>query len=71
MFRNPRQPFGKPYLREYWKHVPVSEPKADAESRVIIYLIRFHVMVASTWKPSDRQLLVATCLPFQIYKFLD
>lgn len=60
MFRNPRQPFGKPYLREYWKHVPISQPEDDVESRVIIYLIRFHVLVASTWNPNDRQLWVAS-----------
>jgi len=70
MFRNPRQPFGKPYLREYWKHVPISEPEDDVESRIIIYLIRFHIMVASTWNPTDRQLLVAACIPFQTQKFL-
>ena len=31
---------GKPYLREYWKHVPISEPEEDVDSRNTLYMLR-------------------------------
>ncbi|KAK1512467.1 uncharacterized protein CCOS01_14707 [Colletotrichum costaricense] len=54
-FRNPRYPLGKAYFQEYWKHVPISEPEEDAESRIIIYLIRHQVCLASLY-PTELKL---------------
>ncbi|KAK1720291.1 Fructosamine kinase-domain-containing protein [Colletotrichum acutatum] len=54
-FRNPRYPLGKAYFREYWKHVPISEPEEDADSRIIIYLIRQQVCLASLY-PNELKL---------------
>ncbi|KAK1624086.1 hypothetical protein BDP81DRAFT_465029 [Colletotrichum phormii] len=54
-FRNPRYPLGKAYFREYWKHVPISEPEEDADSRIIIYLIRHQVCLASLY-PNELKL---------------
>lgn len=48
-FRNPRYPLGKPFIDEYYKHVPVSDPKEDADSRITIYMIRHQVCLASLY----------------------
>ena len=47
-FRNPRYPLGKPYIKEYHKYFPVSEPEEDADDRLIMYLIRHQVCLAAT-----------------------
>lgn len=48
-FRNPRYPLGKTFIDEYHKHVPVSEPKEDADSRIMMYMIRHQVCLASLY----------------------
>ncbi|KAK3371155.1 Fructosamine kinase-domain-containing protein [Lasiosphaeria ovina] len=55
VIRNPRYPLGKPYLKEYWKHVPISEPEEDADSRNSLYLLRNQVLLAALY-PQDHKL---------------
>ncbi|KAL2024322.1 hypothetical protein VTK56DRAFT_8804 [Thermocarpiscus australiensis] len=55
VFRNPRYPLGKPYLKEYWKHVPISEPEEDADSRNTLYMLRNQILL-STLYPHDPKL---------------
>ncbi|KAM0415687.1 hypothetical protein ACHAPT_013358 [Fusarium lateritium] len=55
VIRNPRYPLGSPYLEEYWKHTPISEPREDADSRNIMYLVRNQVLLASLY-PEDHSL---------------
>lgn len=51
---NPRYPLGKPYIKEYWKHVPISEPEEDASSRILMYLVRNQVQLASLYPTEDK-----------------
>ncbi|KAK4186126.1 Fructosamine kinase-domain-containing protein [Podospora australis] len=55
VFRNPRYPLGKPYLKEYWKQVPISEPEADVDSRNTLYMLRNQILL-STLYPQDPKL---------------
>ncbi|KAK4197922.1 Fructosamine kinase-domain-containing protein [Triangularia verruculosa] len=55
VFRNPRYPLGKPYLKEYWKHVPISEPEEDVDSRNTLYMLRNQILL-STLYPHDPKL---------------
>ncbi len=55
MFRNPRYPLGKPYLKEYWKHVPISEPEEDVDSRNTLYMLRNQVLLSVLY-PHDPKL---------------
>ncbi|KAK4678651.1 hypothetical protein QC764_309590 [Podospora pseudoanserina] len=55
VFRNPRYPLGKPYLKEYWKHVPISEPEEDVDSRNTLYMLRNQILL-STLYPHDHKL---------------
>ncbi|RSM01632.1 hypothetical protein CDV31_011273 [Fusarium ambrosium] len=55
VIRNPRYPLGRPYLKEYWKHIPISEPQEDADSRNIMYLVRNQALLASLY-PEDHSL---------------
>ncbi|KAH0553009.1 hypothetical protein GP486_006794 [Trichoglossum hirsutum] len=52
ILRNPRYPLGTPYIKEYWKHIPPSQPQDDAESRLTMYMIRNQVSLASIY-PMD------------------
>ncbi|KAI1733791.1 Fructosamine kinase-domain-containing protein [Xylaria scruposa] len=52
---NPRYPLGEAYIEEYWKHIPVSEPEEDADSRVIMYMVRHQACLASVY-PDDSKL---------------
>ncbi|GAW14604.1 hypothetical protein ANO14919_040070 [Xylariales sp. No.14919] len=52
---NPRYPLGDAYIEEYWKRIPVSEPEVDADSRVIMYMIRHQACLASVY-PDDSKL---------------
>lgn len=54
LFRNPRYPLGKPYIKEYHKYVPVSEPEEDADDRLVMYLIRNQVCLASLYPNETR-----------------
>ncbi|KAK3386565.1 Fructosamine kinase-domain-containing protein [Podospora didyma] len=55
VFRNPRYPLGKAYLKEYWKHVPISEPEEDADSRNNLYMLRNQILLAILY-PHDHKL---------------
>ncbi|KAK3989601.1 Fructosamine/Ketosamine-3-kinase [Cladorrhinum sp. PSN332] len=55
VFRNPRYPLGKPYLKEYWKQVPISEPEEDVDSRNTLYMLRNQILL-STLYPQDPKL---------------
>lgn len=48
-FINTRYPLGESFLQEYWKHIEVSEPKEDLDSRLLIYLIRHQVCLSSLY----------------------
>ncbi|KAJ0121990.1 hypothetical protein J7T55_002501 [Diaporthe amygdali] len=52
---NPRYPLGKAYIKEYFKHVPVSQPEEDVEYRTLIYLIRNQVCLANLY-PHEQNL---------------
>ncbi len=36
-WRSPRYRLGKPYIKEYLKHVPISEPVEDFDDRNALY----------------------------------
>jgi hypothetical protein len=55
VFRNPRYPLGKPYLKEYWKHVPISEPEEDVDSRNTLYMLRNQILLSILY-PHDPKL---------------
>ncbi|KAK4102555.1 hypothetical protein N658DRAFT_423685 [Parathielavia hyrcaniae] len=55
VFRNPRYPFGKPYLKEYWKRVPISEPEEDVDNRNTLYMLRSQIMLSILY-PHDPKL---------------
>ncbi|KAI1173967.1 Fructosamine kinase-domain-containing protein [Nemania sp. FL0916] len=55
LIANPRYPLGEAYIEEYWKHIPVSEPEEDADSRVIMYMVRHQACLASVY-PDDLKL---------------
>ncbi|KAK4153196.1 Fructosamine kinase-domain-containing protein [Chaetomidium leptoderma] len=55
VFRNPRYQLGKPYLKEYWKQVPISEPEEDVDSRNTLYMIRGQIMLSILY-PHDPKL---------------
>lgn len=55
VFRNPRYPLGKQYLKEYWKRVPISEPEEDVDSRNSLYMLRNQILL-STLYPHDPKL---------------
>ena len=55
VFRNPRYPLGKPYLKEYWKRVPISEPEEDVDSRNTLYMLRGQIMLSILY-PHDPKL---------------
>ncbi|KAL2257578.1 hypothetical protein VTK26DRAFT_9460 [Humicola hyalothermophila] len=55
VFRNPRYPLGKPYLKEYWKRIPVSEPEEDADSRNTLYMLRNQILLSALY-PHDTKL---------------
>ncbi|KAI3319410.1 hypothetical protein HD806DRAFT_525687 [Xylariaceae sp. AK1471] len=44
---NPRYLIGEACIQEYWKHIPA--PKEDADSRIIIYMIRCQACLASVY----------------------
>ncbi|KAI1258635.1 Fructosamine kinase-domain-containing protein [Xylariaceae sp. FL1019] len=52
---NPRYPLGEAYIEEYWKHIPISEPEEDLDCRIIMYMIRHQVCIASVY-PNDPKL---------------
>ena len=43
-FNIPRYRLGKPYMREYHKHFPISAPEEDYMDRNLLYttLVKFH-----------------------------
>ncbi|KAB5542708.1 Fructosamine kinase-domain-containing protein, partial [Coniochaeta sp. 2T2.1] len=53
--RNPRYPLGESYIEEYRKHIPPSEPSKDADSRIVMYMIRNQVQLASLY-PNEKGL---------------
>lgn len=55
LFRNPRYQLGEPYLTEYWKHIPISEPREDAEGRNNVYMVRIQVLLSALF-PQDESL---------------
>lgn len=55
LFRNPRYPLGRTFLKRYWKDVPVSAPEEDADSRNIMYLVRNQVCLATVY-PGDTKM---------------
>ncbi|KAK3293539.1 Fructosamine kinase-domain-containing protein [Chaetomium fimeti] len=55
VFRNPRYPLGKPYLKEYWRRVPISEPEEDADSRNTLYMLRGQILLSILY-PHDPKL---------------
>ncbi|KAI0191108.1 Fructosamine/Ketosamine-3-kinase [Astrocystis sublimbata] len=55
LLANPRYPLGKAYIDEYWQHIPRSEPQSDADSRVMMYMIRHQACLASVY-PNDSTL---------------
>ncbi|KAL1840085.1 hypothetical protein VTJ49DRAFT_820 [Mycothermus thermophilus] len=55
VIRNPRYPLGKSYLKEYWKRVPISEPEEDADSRMIMYMMRSQILLSILY-PRDLKL---------------
>ncbi|KAK9418517.1 putative protein-ribulosamine 3-kinase [Seiridium unicorne] len=61
VFRNPRYPLGRPYLKEYWKQIPVSEPEEDADSRNNMYLLRNQILLSTLYpsQPNLRELFLA------------
>ncbi|KAI0523867.1 Fructosamine kinase-domain-containing protein [Xylaria bambusicola] len=52
---NPRYPLGKAYIEEYRKRILPSAPEQDADSRVIMYMIRHQACLASVY-PDDVKL---------------
>ncbi|KAI1322242.1 Fructosamine kinase-domain-containing protein [Xylariaceae sp. FL0255] len=54
LIANPRYPLGEEYIEEYWKLIPVSEPEEDADSRVIMYMIRHQACLASVYTEEAR-----------------
>ncbi|KAK7935452.1 hypothetical protein PG985_000947 [Apiospora marii] len=62
VFRNPRYPLGRPYLREYWKNIPVSAPEEDADSRNSMYMIRNQILLATLYptQPNLREVWAAS-----------
>jgi hypothetical protein len=44
--RNPRYRLGKPYIDEYLKHMPVSEPIEDFHARNALYAFKYHVLLS-------------------------
>jgi len=55
VFRNPRYPLGKGYLKEYWKHVPISEPEEDVDDRNTLYMLRNQILLSILY-PHDLKL---------------
>lgn len=50
--RNPRYNMGKPYIEEYLKHMPISEPVEDFDTRNAIYAMKQHVVLSIAY-PQD------------------
>jgi protein-ribulosamine 3-kinase len=44
--RNPRYKLGIPAIKEYQKHVTVSKPQADFDTRNAIYALKYHVLLS-------------------------
>ena len=48
-WRSDNVPFGAPYYQEYFKYIPVSEPKEQWDDRNKLYAIRGEVHHSSLW----------------------
>ncbi len=55
VFRNPRYPLGKGYLKAYHIHVPISEPEEDYDSRNQLYMLRNQILLSILY-PYDEKL---------------
>lgn len=55
LFCNPRYQLGESYLTEYWKYIPISEPREDAEGRNSVYMVRNQVLLSALF-PQDGRL---------------
>lgn len=49
IIRNPTSRLGDAFIEAYLKKVPISEPREDFDSRVIMYMIRHEVCRASMY----------------------
>ncbi|KAI1368854.1 Fructosamine/Ketosamine-3-kinase [Xylaria arbuscula] len=49
---NPRYDMGRPYIEEYLKHMPISEPVEDFDTRIAIYAMKQHVVLSIAY-PQD------------------
>ncbi|KAF2831012.1 hypothetical protein CC86DRAFT_377933 [Ophiobolus disseminans] len=68
----PRYRMGRPWMREYHKHMPISAPEEDYEDRINLYEIRGH-LCASTLYPDTtvyRKLVISEIRKL-VEKFLD
>ncbi|KAH0536564.1 hypothetical protein FGG08_006572 [Glutinoglossum americanum] len=46
-WRSPRYRLGKPYIKEYLKHIPVSAPVEDFDDRNALYAMRYNMLVST------------------------
>ncbi|KAI0518491.1 Fructosamine/Ketosamine-3-kinase [Xylaria bambusicola] len=58
--RNPRYRLGKTYIEEYLKHMPISEPVEDFDTRNAIYAMKYHIVlsIAHHQDPEYRQIAI-------------
>lgn len=49
MWRSENVPFGRPHYRQYFRHVPPSEPKDQWDDRNKVYSIKFEVTCSALW----------------------
>ncbi|RYP92351.1 hypothetical protein DL770_001553 [Monosporascus sp. CRB-9-2] len=52
--RNPRYRLGKPYIKQYWKRIPISEPEEDFEDRNAVYAMKYHVLLSIMYSEDGR-----------------
>ncbi|KAK1772834.1 Fructosamine kinase-domain-containing protein [Phialemonium atrogriseum] len=58
--RNPRYRLGPAYMREYWKHVPISQPEQDFDGRNTVYAFKFHLLLSILYYKDRRFRKIAT-----------
>ncbi|KAI9869227.1 MAG: hypothetical protein M1813_000015 [Trichoglossum hirsutum] len=46
-WRSPRYRLGKPYIKEYLKHIPMSAPVEDFDDRNALYALRYNLLVST------------------------
>lgn len=51
--RNPRYGMGAPYIQEYRRHIPPTEPLEDADDRLVMYMIGHQVYLATIYPDDD------------------